>query len=99
MLGVDGGAAEVLVNLVTGASVADRGVVRVLGRSNADIVDGDEWLASLDRFGHRQSSARCCSKAPRSSRTWRCRSRCRSIRCDPETARAGRGAGGGVRAE
>ena len=51
MLGVDAGAAEVLVNLVTGASVADRGAVRVLGRNNADIADGDDWLASLDRFG------------------------------------------------
>jgi len=51
ILGVDAGAAEVLVNLVTGASVADRGVVRVLGRNNAEIADGDEWLASLDRFG------------------------------------------------
>jgi ABC-type transporter Mla maintaining outer membrane lipid asymmetry ATPase subunit MlaF len=51
IVGLDAGAAEVLVNLVTGASVADRGVVRVLGRSNADIADGDEWLASLDRFG------------------------------------------------
>ena len=51
IVGLDAGAAEVLVNLVTGASVADRGVVRVLGRSNADIADGDDWLASLDRFG------------------------------------------------
>jgi ABC-type transporter Mla maintaining outer membrane lipid asymmetry ATPase subunit MlaF len=51
VLGVDAGAAEVLVNLVTGASVADRGVVRVLGQNNADISDGDDWLASLDRFG------------------------------------------------
>ena len=51
VLGVDAAAAEVLVNLVTGASVADRGVVRVLGRDNAAISDGDDWLASLDRFG------------------------------------------------
>jgi ABC-type transporter Mla maintaining outer membrane lipid asymmetry ATPase subunit MlaF len=51
IVGVDGGAAEVLVNLVTGASLADRGVVRVQGRSNADITSGDDWLASLDRFG------------------------------------------------
>ena len=51
IVGVDGGAAEVLVNLVTGASLADRGVVRVQGRSNADIMSGDDWLASLDRFG------------------------------------------------
>jgi ABC-type glutathione transport system ATPase component len=41
----------VLVNLVTGASVADRGTVRIQGQDNADIAGGDEWLASLDRFG------------------------------------------------
>jgi putative phosphonate transport system ATP-binding protein len=49
--GLDAGAAEVLVNLVTGASLPDHGDVRVLGRSTAEIVNGDEWLASLDRFG------------------------------------------------
>ena len=51
IVGLDAGAAEVLVNLVTGAGVADRGTVRVQGRNNADIANGDEWLASLDRFG------------------------------------------------
>jgi ABC-type sulfate/molybdate transport systems ATPase subunit len=49
--GLDAGAAEVLVNLVTGASVPDQGAVRVLGQSTTDIASGDEWLASLDRFG------------------------------------------------
>ena len=49
--GLDAGAAEVLVNLVTGASLPDHGDVRVLGRPTAEIVDGDAWLASLDRFG------------------------------------------------
>jgi nitrate/nitrite transport system ATP-binding protein len=49
--GFDAGAAEVLVNLVTGASLPDQGEVRVLGRLTADIADGDQWLASLDRFG------------------------------------------------
>jgi ABC-type lipoprotein export system ATPase subunit len=49
--GLDVGAAEVLVNLVTGASVPDEGEVRVLGKTTASIADGDEWLASLDRFG------------------------------------------------
>ena len=49
--GLDAGAAEVLVNLVTGASVPDAGEVIVMGRSTASIADGDEWLASLDRFG------------------------------------------------
>jgi ABC-type transporter Mla maintaining outer membrane lipid asymmetry ATPase subunit MlaF len=49
--GLDAGAAEVLVNLVTGASLPDEGEVRVLGRATASIENGDEWLASLDRFG------------------------------------------------
>lgn len=49
--GVDAIAAEVLVNLVTGASLPDQGDVRVFGRSTAAIADGDEWLASLDRYG------------------------------------------------
>jgi putative ABC transport system ATP-binding protein len=49
--GLDAGAAEVLVNLVTGASVPDEGEVLVLGSSTASIVDGDAWLAFLDRFG------------------------------------------------
>ena len=49
--GLDAGAAEVLVNLVTGASVPDEGEVLVGGRSTASIADGEEWLASLDRFG------------------------------------------------
>jgi ABC-type transporter Mla maintaining outer membrane lipid asymmetry ATPase subunit MlaF len=49
--GIDAGGAEVLVNLVTGASLPDTGEVRVFGRRTADIPDGDEWLDSLDRFG------------------------------------------------
>lgn len=49
--GLDAGAAEVLVNLVTGASIPDEGDVLVFGRSTVSISDGDEWLASLDCFG------------------------------------------------
>jgi ABC-type transporter Mla maintaining outer membrane lipid asymmetry ATPase subunit MlaF len=49
--GIDAGGAELLVNLVTGASLPDAGDVRVFGRRTADIPDGDEWLQSLDRFG------------------------------------------------
>ena len=49
--GLDAGAAEVFVNLVTGASLPDEGDVRVMGRSTAAIADGDEWLGSLERFG------------------------------------------------
>lgn len=49
--GFDAGAAEVFVNLVTGASLPDEGEIRIAGRSTASIADGDDWLASLDRFG------------------------------------------------
>ena len=49
--GLDGAAAEVLVNLVTGAALPDEGTISVFGRATADIADGDAWLASLDRFG------------------------------------------------
>jgi ABC-type transporter Mla maintaining outer membrane lipid asymmetry ATPase subunit MlaF len=51
IVGVDGGMAEVLVNLVTGAGLPDRGEVRILGQATSDIAGGDDWLASLDRFG------------------------------------------------
>lgn len=49
--GFDAGAAEVLVNLITGASVPDEGTVEVCGRATHAISDGDDWLAWLDRFG------------------------------------------------
>jgi ABC-type transporter Mla maintaining outer membrane lipid asymmetry ATPase subunit MlaF len=49
--GLDAGAAEVLVNLVTGASLPDEGEIAVLDRSTASIADGDAWLEWLDRFG------------------------------------------------
>jgi ABC-type transporter Mla maintaining outer membrane lipid asymmetry ATPase subunit MlaF len=49
--GFDAAAAEVLVNLVTGASLPDEGTVEVCGRATQAISDGDEWLDSLDRFG------------------------------------------------
>jgi predicted ABC-type transport system involved in lysophospholipase L1 biosynthesis ATPase subunit len=49
--GVDQAAAEIFVNLATGATVPDAGDVRVFGESTAGITDADAWLASLDRFG------------------------------------------------
>jgi ABC-type lipoprotein export system ATPase subunit len=51
LTGLDAGAAEVLVNLVTAASLPDQGEVSVLGRRTAEITSSDEWLVSLDRFG------------------------------------------------
>jgi phospholipid/cholesterol/gamma-HCH transport system ATP-binding protein len=49
--GLDGAAAELLVNLVTGASLPDEGEVRIFGRNTASISNGDEWLVLLERFG------------------------------------------------
>jgi putative ABC transport system ATP-binding protein len=51
ILGLDQTAAEVFVNLVTGASLPDHGDVRLFGRSTADIADSADWLSVIDRFG------------------------------------------------
>ena len=51
ILGLDQMTAEVFVNLVTGATVPDRGDVRIFGRPTAAIADSTEWLALVDRFG------------------------------------------------
>ncbi len=51
LLGLDQPAAEVLINLMTGATLPDTGHVRVFGRATADIADSTDWLATLDRFG------------------------------------------------
>ena len=51
LLGVDAVAAEVLVNLVTGAMLPDTGAVTVLGRPTRDIHDPQAWLQILDHFG------------------------------------------------
>jgi ABC-type transporter Mla maintaining outer membrane lipid asymmetry ATPase subunit MlaF len=48
--GVDATAAEVMINLVTGASLPDEGEVRVFGVLTRDVADGEAWLSSLDRF-------------------------------------------------
>jgi ABC-type transporter Mla maintaining outer membrane lipid asymmetry ATPase subunit MlaF len=49
--GLDQPAAEVFINLITGASLPDSGTVRVFDRATADIVDSSDWLSTLDRFG------------------------------------------------
>ena len=50
LLGLDQPAAEVLINLVTGATLPDTGEVKVFGRSTADITESAEWLTLLDRL-------------------------------------------------
>lgn len=51
LLGLDQPAAEMLVNLVTGASLPDTGQVRIFGTATSEITDSTEWLPFLDRFG------------------------------------------------
>ena len=51
LLGFDQAAAEVLVNLITAATVPDSGEIRIFGRPTTTIEDADTWLSSLDSFG------------------------------------------------
>lgn len=51
LLGLDGPAAEVLVDLITGTVLPDRGDVAVFGAPTSAVPDGDAWLATLDQFG------------------------------------------------
>jgi ABC-type transporter Mla maintaining outer membrane lipid asymmetry ATPase subunit MlaF len=51
LLGFDQAAAEVLVNLITAATIPDVGEVRTFGQPTTAIKDADTWLQSLDRFG------------------------------------------------
>lgn len=51
IVGFDRPAAEVLVNLVTGASVPDAGGVSLFGRPTTHISDSADWLALVDRLG------------------------------------------------
>lgn len=51
LAGIDAPGAEVILNLITGASLPDEGEVRVFGQSTSAVSTGDQWLASLDRFG------------------------------------------------
>jgi ABC-type transporter Mla maintaining outer membrane lipid asymmetry ATPase subunit MlaF len=51
IIGPDQPAAEVFVNLATGAALPDAGEVRLFGRPTAEIADSADWLATVDRFG------------------------------------------------
>ena len=51
LLGFDRAAAEVLVNLITAATLPDSGDVEIFGSPTHLITDSDTWFRSLDRFG------------------------------------------------
>lgn len=49
--GLDAQAAEILVTLVTGASLPDEGQIRLFGRATSNLDDSTVWLQSLDGIG------------------------------------------------
>jgi ABC-type transporter Mla maintaining outer membrane lipid asymmetry ATPase subunit MlaF len=51
LVGVDQVAAEVFINLVTGATLPESGDIHVFGRPTSAIDDSADWLATVDRFG------------------------------------------------
>lgn len=51
VLGFDKAMAEVLVNLITGATVPDTGTVAVFGQPTTSIETADAWMNTLDRIG------------------------------------------------
>jgi ABC-type transporter Mla maintaining outer membrane lipid asymmetry ATPase subunit MlaF len=51
ILGLDQPMAETFINLVTGATLPDRGEVMIFGRKTASIDDSAEWLSVVDRYG------------------------------------------------
>jgi len=51
VLGLDLAAAEVFVNLITGATLPDAGTISLFGRPTLAIGDSAEWLAVIDRVG------------------------------------------------
>lgn len=51
LLGFDRAAAEVLVDLITAASLPDTGDVDIFGKSTRTIAAPDTWLEELDQFG------------------------------------------------
>ena len=51
IVGLDRPGAEIFLNLLTGATLPDRGAIEVFGRQTSAIADASEWLALVDRFG------------------------------------------------
>ena len=51
IVGVDRAGAEVLVDLITAASLPDAGEVHIFGKPTHSITDSGNWLRELDHFG------------------------------------------------
>lgn len=51
ILGMDRAPAEAFVNLVSGATLPDRGSIETLGRPTSSIATGDDWVSLLEKVG------------------------------------------------
>lgn len=51
LVGLDAPSAEMLVNLITGTTLPDRGEIRVFGERTSDIQDSGAWMTFVDRLG------------------------------------------------
>jgi putative ABC transport system ATP-binding protein len=51
LIGFDRAAAEVLVNLISAATLPDAGDIEIFGSPTRQISDASAWFRSLDRFG------------------------------------------------
>ena len=51
LIGLDRAGAEVLVNMITAATLPDEGEVVIFGRATRDITTTDGWFSVLDRVG------------------------------------------------
>jgi ABC-type transporter Mla maintaining outer membrane lipid asymmetry ATPase subunit MlaF len=51
VLGLDAASAEILVNLITGTTLPDRGEIRVFGELTSGILDSAAWMTFVDRMG------------------------------------------------
>ena len=50
LIGLDRPAAEIFVNLATGAVLPDQGKVAALGTLTSDVVDAEHWLSFVEQF-------------------------------------------------
>jgi ABC-type transporter Mla maintaining outer membrane lipid asymmetry ATPase subunit MlaF len=51
LIGFDRPSAEVFVNLITGATLPEKGEITSLGRQTGSIENSDEWLRFVEQFG------------------------------------------------
>jgi polar amino acid transport system ATP-binding protein len=51
LTGIDQVTAQVLADLITGATLPDTGTITVFGRPTSSLTDGEDWLSLIERIG------------------------------------------------